>query len=360
MVQTSLMGALANPMFYVFLALGVLCALDIRIWSGDVVRRFGWAYALMALYVIYEFSVGVEYVSEKTVLYLLSRVVTFVIIITGVLYNEAFYRGKAIKWIIMVMSFFLMYSLVSGEVYSSSGRMLVGYTNSNTAGSMGALVVGMTVFYMRGRRWTVVLLLCVFAGMLGVLGGGSRAGFLMLGLLVLLRYGFNVKTVGMCMLIVALGLYILPAANIETVGIQRMVDTYEGVEGTNREVERKAAEWMIAQRPLTGWGYESFYWDETGQTVLGPHNGYLEITKQMGIPCAIIYFGILLGVIFKYFQTRRFQRQKIDLYISLAIVLLIAANYESLFIGVHEYATNLFFFSLALVSKETRIKFIKR
>ena len=40
MVQTSLMGSFANPLFYVFLALGLVCALDSRIWGLPAIKRF--------------------------------------------------------------------------------------------------------------------------------------------------------------------------------------------------------------------------------------------------------------------------------------------------------------------------------
>jgi len=355
MVQTSLLGAFSNPLFYTFLALGVLCAFDGKIWSAPATKKFGWAYALMTLYVFYEFTVGVEYIKQKTLLYLLAKLVIFVIIITGIHYNEDFYRRTAIKWLVITMSFFLLFSLVSGDSGAiDRGRMLAGYTNSNTTGGMGAIIVGMVVFYMRDKKWTVLLVLCLFAGMFGVLAGASRAGFLMLGLLVFLRYGFNAKTVAMCLAVVVLGLFILPAVGIETVGIQRMLDTYNGIEGTNRDVEREAAEWMIAQRPLTGWGYEAV---NQGYALtlspMGSHNGYLELIKQMGYPCAIVYLLIIVMTIIKRLKTRRKNDGQISLFMALILILLVRANYEGLFVGVHEFETSLLFVSLAMISART-------
>lgn len=351
MVQTSLMGAIANPLFYVFLAIGLICSFDSNIWSGKAVRKFKWMYLLMALYVVYEFFVGPEYINEKTLLYLISRIVTFVIIISGIYYNEAFYRDKAIKWFIYTMSFFLLYGLASGGFADSSGRMNAGFTNSNTAGSMGAVIVGMVVFYTKNRPWTKLYYLCLFAGMFGVLASGSRAGFLMLGLLVFLRYGINIKTIGMCVMLLILGLFVLPSLGIETVGIQRMIDTYNGVEGTNRDMERMAAEWMISQKPLTGWG---FYVVNQGEAALiselASHNGYLEIIKQMGYPCAIIYFVIIAHVAIKGVNEVRLGKSHMNMFLAVTLIYFIKANYEALFVGVHEFGTNLFFFSMAMVS----------
>lgn len=351
MVQTSLMRAFANPLFYAFLALGLICVFDSNIWNGSAIKKFGWAYALMGLYVVYEFIIGSDYINQKTLLYLVAKIVTFIIIIIGVYYNEEFYRGKAIKWLVITMSFFLLYGLATGDASQSSGRMLAGYTNENTTGGMGALIVGMVVFSMRDKKWTVIPVLCLFAGMFGVLAGASRAGFLMLGMLVFLRYGFNIKTVGMCVAIVVLGLFVLPAVGVETVGIQRMIDTYNGIEGTNREVEREAAEWMIAQRPWTGWGYEAV--NQGYALILSPmgsHNGYLEVIKQMGYPCAIAYFGIMVFTTLTALSKIRKFHVSIDLYMAIVLMMLVKANFEGLFVGVHEFETNIFYFALAMVS----------
>jgi len=353
-VQTSLLGAIANPLFYIFLALGLFCFVDSSIWSKESFQKFGWIYASMGLFVFYEFIIGVDYINTKTLLYLLSRIVIFVIIISGISHNEDFYQGKAIKWLVLTMSFFLLYSLATGGFTETSGRVGGGYTNSNTAGAMGAVIVGMLVFKMKNKKWSFIPLICLFAGMLGVLGGGSRAGFLMLGLLVFMRYGFNLKTIGMGVSLVVLGLFILPAMGIETVGIQRVIDTYSGIEGTNRDVEREAAQWMIAQKPLTGWGFQAVNQSKAAMiSQLGAHNGYLEMTKQMGYPCTIAFILIVLSTLIKNIVTVKKKGKALGLFFSIAVVLLVDANYESILIGVHEYITNLFFVSLAMISCRT-------
>lgn len=321
-------------------------------WSRENLGKFRWMYLLMILYVGYEFTIGMQYIDSKTLLYTLSKVVTFGIIITSISCNAPFYRGKAVYWLVIAMGFFMCYSMLMGDVTNAgNGRMMAGFTNSNTAGSMGALTVGLVLFYMKGRRWNPLTVLIILVGFYGILAGGSRAGFLMLLLLVFFRYGINYKTVTVVGLLVITGLYILPAFDVHTVGIQRMVDTYKGIEGTNREFEREAAEWMIAQKPWTGWGYAVQNVGYAAKlSMLGSHNGYLEIIKQMGFPCAILYFIILLIPIVKALFNRQYRRHGIDLFLSLSIMLAVSANYESLFIGVHEYNTNLFFIALALVS----------
>lgn len=351
-VQTRLLSWLSEYLFIPFLAVGAFCMLSPSFWSRENLGKFRWLYLLMMLYVGYEFTIGIQYIDGKTLLYTLSKIVTFGIIITSVSCNASFYRSKAVYWLVIAMAFFMFYSMLSGDViHPVNGRMQAGFTNANTAGSMGALTVGFVLFYMKGRRWNLLTVLIILVGFYGILAGGSRAGFLMLLMLIFFRFGINYKTVTLVGLLIITGLYILPAMNIHTVGLQRMLDTYNGIEGTNREFEREAAEWMIAQKPWTGWGYAVQNVGYAARlTMMGSHNGYLEIIKQMGFPCAILYFAILLITIVKALFNRQYRRHGIDLFLSLSIMLVVSANYESLFIGVHEYNTNLFFIALALVS----------
>lgn len=349
--QTSLLGWLSEYLFYPFMALGALYIINGSIFQGDKLKKFGWIYVLMLIYIIYEFFIGYEYISQKTLLYLVGKITTFSIIIVSIDANEAFYRNKAVWWFACAMGFFLIVGMFTGGDVGGNGRALAGYTNSNTAGSMGALTVGMLLFYMRGRKWSAISILIMLFGMYGVLAGASRAGFLVLFLLIFFRYGINAKTVGAIALVVALGLFLLPAIGIETVGIQRLIDTYEGTEGTNREVEREAAEWMIAQKPWTGWGFQAVNQGEAALiSTLGAHNGYIEMIKQLGYPCAILYFIPILILVFQNFKLILIGTVHNDLFYSLVIGSLVLANYETLFIGVHEYVTNIFYFSLAMVS----------
>lgn len=317
----------------------------------EIFKKFKCLYLLMVVYIIYEFTIGSDYISQRTIYYLFAKLSTFGIIIVSIDSNEQFYRDKGVLILICSMAFFVGYGLITGGGDHGNERALVGFTNSNTTGAMGALTIGMLIFYLKDRKWNIYYYIILVLGLYAVLASGSRAGLLMLVLLVLLRYGFTTKTIGFSILLLALGLYILPELGFHTVGVQRLVDTYNGVEATNRNSEREAAIWMINERPWTGWGYEAVNQGEAAKiSELGAHNGYLEVTKQMGLPVAIIYFAIIALTIFSAWRTRKEFNRPIDLYLALSLMLLVKANYESSFIGVHEYDTNIFFVSIAMVS----------
>lgn len=351
MAQTFLMMSVSAIVFYPFMFFGLFALVGTLNQGTEIFKKFKTLYLLMAVYIVYEFTIGLDYISQRTLLYLIAKLSTFGIIIVSIDSNEQFYRDKGIFILICSMAFFIGYGLITGDSDHGDERALVGFTNSNTTGAMGALIVGMLVFYLKDRKWNIYYGAIFVLGFYAVLAGGSRAGFLMLILLVFLRYGISVKTIGMSLLLLVLGLYILPAMGYHTIGIQRMMNTYNGVEGTNREVVREAAEWMIAQRPWTGWGFEAVNQGEAAKlTELGAHNGYLETMKQLGIPTAILYFLIIIITILKALRAKKEYHQPIDLYLALTLMLLIKANYEASFIGIHEYDTNIFFVSIAMVS----------
>lgn len=355
-VQTFLMGAVSDMLFYPLLGLGVICMFTSRMTTQQAVAKYWPLFVMMGLYVFYEFALAPE-IDTKTLLYLIAKVVTLGIIIVGLNTNEEFYRTSALRWLIYAMAFFLLYGLLTGgDNVAETGRMRTGFTNENTVGAMGANIVGLLIFYLRDKQWTKIDYLILALGVFGVLAGASRAGFLMLSMLVVLRYGINMKTLMFAVGIYIFGVFILPQVGIHTVGIDRMMDTIDGTEGSNREVERLAAQMMIAERPLTGWGFQA---ENQGEALLlselGSHSGYLEIIKQMGYPVGITFFATIAISILLYLRQLVDKQALITLAGAMVIVLLVKANYEGLFVGVHEFETNLFFFFLAMMSLETYI-----
>lgn len=352
--QTSLLGGYVDLFFYSFLVIGAFFILNGEVFSSENRKKFGVMYVLMAIYLIYEFIVGFEYLSSKTLLYVVAKIVTFGIIITSIGNYKEYYENEAIRYLVLFMAFFLIYGVLTGQGMSSgSGRIRAGFTNENTTGGMGAMIIGMVLFYMKDKIWSYRTWILLVTGCFGVLAGGSRAGFLMLFILVLLRYGMNIKTIMFGLLFLIFGLFILPKTGIKTVGLERLYATYQGKEKSNREIERAAGIWMIEQSPWNGHGFNAQNKGYAASlTNLGSHNGYLETYKFMGIPMATLYFLTIFISILSYLLTIRRYGEPISLYGAMVLMLLVKSMYEGLMVGVHEYETTLFFTSLAMISAE--------
>ena len=71
---------------------------------------------------------------------------------------------------------------------------------------------------------------------------------------------------------------------------------------------------------------------------------------MIGVPLGILWFVTVIITSFSYVRYLISKHNGTDLFIALVIMLFVKSMYEGLFVGVHEYATNLFFFALAMVS----------
>lgn len=360
--QTFLLRAYSDIVFYCTLILGFIGIVDFSIFKKINFKKFTWAYLLSALYVIYLFFIAPIFIDDRNLQYLAAKIMTFIIIITSISNYRTFYENKGLFWIMIFLAFFLLYGLLTGKGMYGEGRDTAGFTNANTAGGMGAVLIGILIFYLKNRKWNLFYYFLLFIGLYGVIASGSRAGFLVLGLFILFRYGISIKTILMIGVVLFVGFILLDQIGVHSIGMQRVMDTYSGELGSNREDEREAAFLMIETSPVRGWGFDfENSRDANSISEVGPHNGYLELTEQIGIPCSVIFFSIILFVILKNIYLKIKYRKPVDLFLAMVIAIAIKASYESLFVGVHEFETNLFFFALAMVSsfsyKYQRINF---
>lgn len=353
--QTSLMGSFSAYFFYAFLVLGAIFMLQGNLWKHKTVSTYWPLYVMGTIYVLYEFTFGYNTISTQTLVYLIAKLTTFAIIIMSVDNNFEFYERKMLYKLSVFICLFVLYGMATGNIDGGdSGRILVGFGNANSTSGMGAFVLGTMLFTT--KKWNVKSLLITGIGLYAVLAGGSRAGIMVVAILMFIRYGFSVKFVLAVTMIVFTAIYILPTVGLETVGVERFLHTVDGTEGANRDSEREACWMMIYERPWTGWGFEA---QNQGAALalseLGSHNGYLETLKFMGYPCGGAWISILvlsIVAIIKRYHKLGIAR---DMFIGLVLAFALNAYFEGLFVGVHEFATNMFFVCLAVAYKKATL-----
>jgi O-antigen ligase len=139
--------------------------------------------------------------------------------------------------------------------------------------------------------------------------------------------------------------------SIELAGVNRITDTIEGSMGSNREVERAATVMMIEEKPLTGWGFEA---PNVGRAAIlsevGSHNGYLETIKFMGYPLGGIFILFLFLSVLTFLPLYKSPDMAVRYHVAIVFSHLVSAVYEGLFVGVHEFSTNIIFYSLAILA----------
>lgn len=354
-VQTSLLGSYSSMFFNLFLGLGLFFILTGEVFKANTVKTFLPLYVLMGIYLLYEFTIGASYIDSRSLTYLAAKMTTLAIIITSINSNYEFYEAKGLHHLALFMCFFVIYGLVTGGLTEASmGRSTMGFTNSNTTSGMGAFILGIVLFLTKKWNWKAIVIAVI--GLYAILAGGSRAGVLVAAIIILMRYGISLKIIMMGSILVVASLFVLPAIGLETVGVERMIDTVEGSEGTNRGVEREACLMMISEKPLIGWGFEAQNQGKASLlSLLGSHNGYMETLKFMGIPMGGLWIAVYLWTVLRlYLKYRRYKLES-DVYLAMLIAFTVNAYYEGLFVGVHEFATNLIFVAMAMICKKLSI-----
>ena len=350
LAQTKIFGFLSGTLFYVFLALGLL--LVPYCLSAKVYSACKPLYLLAGIYVLYEFTLGYSTISAETLLYVLSKVVVFAIVIGGVTSNFSFYFQESSRLFAFLITGVLLYAILFGGLDEASGdqRLQLGFTNSNTTSMMGTIALAQFLFFFKRMPWYVwvSMLVCL----IGILGGGSRNAILMAVVILVVRYGLTFRIVLVSLAMAFTVFYAFPRMGIKTVGVDRMEKTIEGKEGNNREVEREAARIMIAQKPISGWGYQAQNVGKAAKlSVLGSHSGYLEHIKFMGYPFALLLFAAIWFYALHYFRKLYpIRHAAVRFHISILLSLIVAAFFEAVWVGVHEIENTLFYMSMAVLS----------
>lgn len=348
LAQTRILGG-TSVFFYVFLVAGGYFLLEGSAFKKEVNESCKCLFSLAMVYILYQFTLGFGTISFRTLLYLLAKVTTFIIIAISVTSDWEFYAKKTPQFFSIGVLLVLMYGLLTGQNSSVNGRQLIGFTNANTTSTLGAIAFAGFLFF-RNRQNSKTYLFAMFLCLYAMLAGGSRNGMLLFAIILFMWRGVSLKSIPVVVGLFAMVIVLTEQFHIELSGIDRLIGTARGEIGANRDVEREAAIMMIRESPWTGWGFEA---QNVGRAAmiseLGSHSGYLETLKFMGYPFAVIWFLVLfVGVK----RCLKLYTHGVEIRYHLAIVIasIISAFFEGLFVGVHEVGTNLFFVSLAVLT----------
>lgn len=352
--KTLLLYKYTTPVFYLFLAIGLLMVVRTINWNDISKERFGWMFGITAIYTFHCFVIGLEYLNSEILIYLVAKVSTFFIIITTLNADLDYFEDRGIYLFSLVAGLFILQGLIlpgSEVVFDGNERSALGFVNSNSLGGTATIVFGILLCRYKNRNWDrIPLLICCIAAFAG-LASGSRSSMVVMALIFLSQYRLSVKSISMIAAAAFIVLILLPSVGIEVAGVTRIKGTIEGEIGTNREPEREAAMWMINEHPLTGWGLVTENKGYAAQiTMMSSHNSYMDLAKTMGIPLAILWFLIVVSVILKYLTNMRQLELPFDFFCVYALCTLFKGFFEAMFAGVHEIECNMFYVSVAVLS----------
>lgn len=348
-IVSSKFGGIQWP-FYAMLAIGSLMLFSKEMWKKQSFSECFPLYLWSVMYIVYQFTIGLDTLCTHSLFYLVAKVITFIIITVSVVSNWEFNTYKVPLFIAVTISAVLLFGVSETVNLNAGDRLRLGFGNENLTGSLSAICFAIIIFFWDKRRAWIFLLMGVIA-LYSMLASGSRNALLYLAIMILIWTRLSFKRI-IPVAIIMLGLMATVSyLPIHLSGIDRAKATIEGTEDSSRNIEREATIVMIKEKPLEGWGFDA---ENTGHAAqiseLGSHNGYLDTIKFMGYPFAIMWFLVLLIAVLPLLKYIRSGDNAIRFHLAIVLSTMATAFFEGWFTGVHQINTNIMFYSLAILT----------
>lgn len=350
LLAQSPVGGSLQWLFYIMLVAGAYLMITGGLFKPETFRKCRPLYLLGAVYIAYQFTLGFNTISTSTLIYLIAKVTTFVIIVVSVVDDWDFYARKVPFYFSIVVFFVLLFGLNNADTLNTTDRLELGFGNTNSTSSLSAFCVA-TVLFFWNRKHAILYTIIALVALYSMLAGGGRNAILMLTIMLLIWTGLSVKRVFLAASLICLLMLTINVFSLNLAGVERLEATISGDAGTNRDIERLATQMMIDARPYTGWGFGATNVGAAADlSELGSHNGYLETIKFMGYPFAVLYFLILFCSVIPMLSYYRSRDMAIRYHLAIVLSHFAGALFEGLYVGVHEFSTNVIFYSLAVLT----------
>lgn len=338
-----LFASISKVVFYITLAL----AIPICMSGWNVIRTefrscpyFLW---WIVIYIIYQFLFGWNTLNLENVIYLVSKITTFLVILYCVGADHDFYFSKMNR----LFGYIILVLMIVGFNMEFQGGRSYGFYNPNAGTSVAMLGASCFLFSEGKMKFQDKLALLFFIVCIFI--GHSRNALVTLLILALFRFKMSPRLMIGGFLIVAV-LVVFQSYGVELTAFDRMIDTFKGTELSNRDDERDAAIWMIQQHPWDGNGFNSKnYGEALALTEYGAHNGYLTILKMMGIIMGGAWLFVLFLALWHIKGLAFSDNLKVRRQMAIVIAIAVGAINEDFFVGVNQISTNMFFVSLCLI-----------
>ena len=340
-----------NAIFYALMAIGIaVIPLYYKVlYSRKSLKVFWLLHFINFINLIYLLIFNFQ--NTKSWLYFLSKYATFNLIILGLIYNYNFYKN----WITRNLKYLLLLILALGIIYGgqseAEARLSIGF-NPNDLGILGVLGFFSIVFLKEKWQKNAVQIFFVILFLIAVLLSGSRAALLAIGLVVLLTYGINYRTVGLALLF-AIGVYI--SGNFGyTTGLDRL--SQEKSVFSNRDVVFKKGLLTFYDAFWFGNGLDKYGWSNPkyfrrNEPILGPHNAYIALAIMYGIVFSSFFLLALLRFVIKSMKILSKHSDKFGRFAFYYLLIVLFDGFvESLIIGINEFETLLFWFFIGVVA----------
>lgn len=342
---------IAPFIFYIIMFIG-LCSILINPTQVRYVilhRSFVFLFLLNFINLIYYLFID-DWLNQGSIEYLLARFVQFSIISFSVYHNQKYFQHKFFLHIIYSIVLIVFISLiVNPNIFTQRYSGII--WNENMLASLTGLAFGIFLLIDKKNSYFnifILLLLLVIS-----LATGSRLVIIGLVIAYLLKYRFSIKTF-FFLILGFLCILFIQNQDLDT-GVNRIFS----LELLGDRIDQFTfAIDNIKNNLFRGYGLDQYsglpediIMPEKYQGLyMGAHSGYFSILLQYGL-----MFGLLVITIFTrksiilllYFRNRI---DHINIYSFIILYTLFAGFFETLFTGINEFQTILFWISLSYLS----------
>lgn len=355
MAQFRPLMAISAVLFYVILGLSLAVFFTESTHFKQFYKAFPFFYYLSLIILSYELCFGFNAISDRNLMYALSKIVSMMVIVLSVFYNFRFYFKDFLRPLGYIISLMLIYGVLTDSISFENedlSRLYLGFGNQNSTSEVG--FIGFACVLFSYKRLNVIDVLCFLICLYGTFAGGSRNSILMCFIVIIIRFGFSFKVIIAILLGYVAIVDILPSLGLRTVGLQRFIDTINGEMSNNRDLERKAAWMMIKQRPWTGWGFDAPNIGAAAKiSELGSHSTIIQLIKYLGYVFASFWFVAIIKSVYDVWFLLKRGNTYLKFHFAMVISILIAMLNEEYLIGIHEITTTMFFVSLGVLTNSS-------
>ena len=282
--------------------------------------------------------------------YLMARFMSFSLISLSIYHNFQYYKNNFSSLLIKIIFFIVVLGLFI-DPFILSGRYDGIIWNPNMLASL--TVLAFSFLFLKKEKKSNFEIFMMLLLIIVTLSTGSRSVMIAIALTFVMKYGFTTRNIFYSVMAI-IGIILISNTNLDT-SLNRI--SSQGIFNDRTEQFYFAVD-NLKQNLFVGYGLDEYSGlpkdieipEELESLFIGAHNGYLSILIQYGILFGGLVIFILLRKSLQIIQFFKNRSGIYNIYLFVIVYTLIAANFESLFTGINEFHTVLFWFSLSYLS----------
>ncbi len=338
-------------LFYLIMGLGLLFVLVNPSQIRGVLFHKSFSFLMALNFINLVYYLFFDSISNfQSLEYLMARFMSFSLISLSIYHNFQYYKNNFFPLLIKIIFIVVIVGLFI-DPFILSARYYGIIWNPNMLASL--TILAFSFLFLKNEKKSNFEIFMMLLLIIVTLSTGSRSVLIAVVLSFVMKYGFTIRNILYSIMLI-ISIILISNTNLDT-SFNRI--SSQGIFNDRTEQFYFAVD-NLKQKLFVGYGLDEYSGlpkdieipEELENLIIGAHNGYLSILIQYGI----LFGGLVVLIMFrKSLQIIQFFKNIsgiYNIYLFVIIYTLIAANFESLFTGINEFHTLLFWLSLSFLS----------